>query len=82
MIRATGLTRRFGDFLAVDGISFEIPRGEISGILGVSDRHARRTVSELLAAGAIGAESARSPLRLAFPAALAGRWFPGLFPNL
>lgn len=60
----------------------EIPRGEIPGILGVSDRHARRAVSELMAAGAIGAESARSPLRLAFPAALAGRWFPGLFPNL
>ncbi|MCQ1539312.1 ATP-binding cassette domain-containing protein [Methanocalculus taiwanensis] len=28
------LTKRFGDFTAVDGISFEIPEGEIFGLLG------------------------------------------------
>jgi ABC-2 type transport system ATP-binding protein len=28
------LTRRFGDFTAVDQVSFEIPRGEIFGLLG------------------------------------------------
>lgn len=33
-IRAEGLTMRFGDFTAVDGVSFEIPRGEIFGFLG------------------------------------------------
>ncbi|WP_085316684.1 ribosome-associated ATPase/putative transporter RbbA [Derxia lacustris] len=33
-IEATGLTRRFGDFTAVDGVSFRIPRGEIFGFLG------------------------------------------------
>ena len=33
-IRARGLTRRFGDFIAVDNVSFEIPRGEIFGFLG------------------------------------------------
>jgi hypothetical protein len=27
------------------------------------------------------APSARAPLRLAFPAALATRWMPGLFPE-
>jgi hypothetical protein len=26
-------------------------------------------------------ESTRAPLRLAFPAALAHRWMPGLFPE-
>lgn len=33
-IRARNLTRRFGDFTAVDSVSFEIARGEIFGFLG------------------------------------------------
>lgn len=34
MIKATGLTKRFGDFVAVDGIDFEVRRGESFGLLG------------------------------------------------
>lgn len=34
MIRATNLTRKYGVFTAVDSISFEIPRGQIVGLLG------------------------------------------------
>ena len=33
-VRVERLTRRFGDFIAVDGISFEIHSGEIWGFLG------------------------------------------------
>ena len=33
-IEAVGLTRRFGDFVAVDHVSFSIGRGEIFGFLG------------------------------------------------
>ncbi|MGE0874497.1 MAG: ribosome-associated ATPase/putative transporter RbbA [Burkholderiales bacterium] len=33
-IEAAGLTRRFGDFTAVDDVSFRIERGEIFGFLG------------------------------------------------
>ena len=34
VIIAEGLTRRFGDFTAVDGVSFTIERGEIFGFVG------------------------------------------------
>jgi ABC-2 type transport system ATP-binding protein len=33
-IEAVGLERRFGDFVAVDGVNLVIPRGEIYGFLG------------------------------------------------
>ena len=33
-IEARNLTKRFGDFVAVDRVSFRIPRGEIFGFLG------------------------------------------------
>ncbi len=33
-IEAEGLTQRFGDFVAVDGVSFKIDEGEIFGFLG------------------------------------------------
>jgi lipooligosaccharide transport system ATP-binding protein len=34
LVRARGLTKRFGDFIAVDGIDFELHRGEAFGFLG------------------------------------------------
>ena len=34
LIRAHGLTKRFGEFTAVDGIDFELRRGEAFGFLG------------------------------------------------
>jgi lipooligosaccharide transport system ATP-binding protein len=34
MVRARGLTKRFGDFTAVKGIDFELRRGEAFGFLG------------------------------------------------
>jgi len=33
-VLASGLTKRFGDFVAVDHVSFEIRRGQIFGFLG------------------------------------------------
>jgi ABC-2 type transport system ATP-binding protein len=35
-IEARGLTRRFGSFTAVDGISFSVERGEVFGFLGAN----------------------------------------------
>jgi ABC-2 type transport system ATP-binding protein len=34
MITISNLTRRYGDFAAVDDVSFTIPRGEVVGLLG------------------------------------------------
>jgi Fic family protein len=59
----------------------ELPRGELAAVVGVGERHARRVVSALDGLGVIASESTRAPLRLAFPATLASRWMPGLFPD-
>lgn len=58
----------------------ELPRGDIAAIVGTGERQARRVVSSLTEQGVLISESTRAPLRLAFPAALASRWMPGLFP--
>jgi ABC-2 type transport system ATP-binding protein len=47
-IRAVGLTRRFGDFLAVDGVSFEVPAGEVVGYLGPNGSGKTTTIRMLL----------------------------------
>jgi Fic family protein len=59
----------------------EIPRGEVAALLGTTDRHARRLTSALLTADVLTSDGPRAPLRLAFPAKLASRWMPGLFPE-
>ena len=59
----------------------ELPRGDAAGVVGTGDRQARRVVSALIEKGVLISDSARAPLRLVFPAALAARWMPGLFPR-
>lgn len=62
-------------------MSGEVERGALPGLLGVSDRQARKVTAELLAVGALKADTQRAPLRLSFPARLASDWMPGLFPG-
>ena len=59
----------------------ELPRGDAADIVGTGDRQARRVVSALIERGVVTSVSSRAPLRLAFPAALASRLMPGLFPD-
>jgi len=59
----------------------ELPRGEAAAVVNTGDRQARRIVSALLEHGVLASESPRAPLRLVFPAQLASRWMPGLFPD-
>jgi len=59
----------------------ELPRSDTTGVVGTGPRQARRVVSALLEKGVLASASTRAPLRLAFPATLASRWMPGLFPE-
>jgi len=59
----------------------ELPRREAAATAGTGERQARRLVSALLAKDVLTSENSRAPLRLAFPAALASRWMPGIFPE-
>ncbi len=79
--RAGALPAKAGSILEAILYRGELPRGEVAGILGASDRHARRVVASLSEHGVITSESTRAPLRLTFPARLASRWMPGLFPE-
>jgi Fic family protein len=59
----------------------ELPRADAAGVVGTGDRQARRIVGALVDKGVLVSDSARAPLRLVFPATLASRWMPGLFPE-
>lgn len=59
----------------------ELPRGEVANLTGTKERQARRITKSLIDSEVLKSEGPRSPLRLAFPARLASRWMPGLFPE-
>ncbi|HET8725637.1 MAG TPA: ABC transporter ATP-binding protein [Anaeromyxobacteraceae bacterium] len=48
-IRAQGLGRKFGDFVAVDDVSFEVEKGEIFGYLGANGAGKSTTIRMLIA---------------------------------
>ena len=80
-IKQDNLPTKSGKILEAILYRGELPRGEVPGLLGTGERNARRTVSALIKYGVVTSESTRSSLKLAFPAALASRWMPGLFPE-
>jgi Fic family protein len=80
-IRLNNLPPKSGRVLEAVLYRGELPRGDVAGIMGTGDRQARRVVSALVAHGVLASENSRAPLRLVFPAALAARWMPGLFPE-
>jgi len=80
-VRAETLPQKAGQILEAVLYRGELPRGDVAALLYTSDRSARRVVSALMDRGVLVSQSTRAPLFLAFPAALASRWMPGLFPE-
>ena len=80
-IRADALPPKSGAVLEAVLYRGELPRGEVANITATSERQARRVTSALIKHEVLTSESSRAPLRLAFPARLASRWLPGLFPE-
>ncbi|UPJ47988.1 Fic family protein [Bradyrhizobium sp. 200] len=79
--RANRLPQKSGAVLEALLFRGELPRGDVTTLLQTSERSARRVTSALLDAEVLTSESPRAPLYLAFPARLASRWMPGLFPG-
>ena len=80
-IRLGTLPPKSGNILEAVLYRGELPRGDTASAVGATERHARRIVSALTERGVLTADGVRAPLRLVFPAALASRWKPGLFPE-
>lgn len=57
-ISVRGLTKRFGDFTAVDAIDFDVPRGQVFGFLGPNGSGKSTTIRMLT--GTIGPNSGRA----------------------
>jgi Fic family protein len=79
--RVNALPPKSGSILEAVLYRGELPRADAAEVVGVGARQARRIVSALIERGVLSSESPRAPLRLVFPAALAARWMPGLFPE-
>jgi Fic family protein len=76
-----GLPKQAGTVLEAILYRGELPRGDVAALLGASERTGRRVVSALVGHGVVTAKTTKSPLRIGFPAKLASRWMPGLFPE-
>lgn len=75
------LPSKAGKILEVLLYKGELQRREVATILDVQDRQSRRIMSTLVEQGIVVSDNARAPWRLVFPAKLASRWLPGLFPE-
>jgi hypothetical protein len=80
-VRLGALPPKSGSILEAVLYRGELPRADADTVAGTGERQARRIVSALVEKGVLVSESPRAPLRLAFPATLASRWMPGLFPE-
>jgi Fic family protein len=81
-IRLGQLPGKSGNILEAVLYRGELPRSDAAAAAGTAERQARRIVAVLLEKEVLLSEGPRAPLRLAFPASLASRWMPGLFPEL
>lgn len=80
---ARGLARNVQQYKTLAAVLYrgELPRSDVATVAGAGERQARRIVAALIQKEVLISDSPRAPLRLAFPATLAARWMPGLFPE-
>ena len=79
-VRARRLLRGSFPVLREAVISGEVERSNVPSLTGHEERRARDVTAALVGQGMLTAVSHRAPLRLAFPADVAERWFPNLYP--
>lgn len=79
-IRAKRLLRGSFAVLREAVVNGEVERSMIPSLTGYEERGARNVTAALVDRHILAASSHRAPLRLAFPADVAERWFPNLYP--
>ncbi|WP_420965297.1 Fic family protein [Bradyrhizobium sp. B120] len=80
-IRTKRLQRGSFSVLREAVMSGEVERSRIPTLTGFEERTARNVTAALVDRGMLTAATHRAPLRLAFPADVAERWFPNLYPT-
>jgi Fic family protein len=79
-IRAKRLPKGSYMVLREAALAGEVERGRVPMLTGYEERAARMVTAALVDRGMLTATSHRAPLRLGFPAEVAERWFPRLYP--
>ena len=79
-VRSKRLPRGSFQVLREAILAGEVERSKIPAITGYEERAARNITSALVERGMLSSASHRAPLRLNFPADVAERWFPNLYP--
>jgi Fic family protein len=59
----------------------EVTRGDAARLTGKPERTARRILASLLDAGLVVSDTAKGPVRIAFPTKCVGYYFPRLYPE-
>ena len=59
----------------------ELARGDAARVLGLSERSARRVLSQLLKEGLLRSASPKGPVRLGLPTKVVSYYFPQLYPE-
>lgn len=79
-VRAKRLPKGSFVVLREAALTGEVERGKIPTLTNYEERAARMVTAALLDKGLLTSISHRAPLRLGFPAQIAERWFPRLYP--
>ena len=79
-VRAKRLLRGSFAVLREAVMNGEVERSKIPALTGYEERSARNVTAGLVDRGMLSAATHRAPLHLAFPADVAERWFPNLYP--